>query len=96
MEVRRKKRTGAGQRLANCWYEAERGPTWVPECGAKENRTNPWSALLNVPMLAHGLSSGNVSRVTGDLWSWPRLEQGAHGIGPCPLCALQLATVGLK
>jgi hypothetical protein len=34
---------------------------WVPVSGAKEQSNNPWSALLNVPMLAHGTHSGNGS-----------------------------------
>src|SRR5215472_2275898 len=34
---------------------------WVPVSGAKEQSKNPWSALLNVPMLAHGTHSGNGS-----------------------------------
>src|SRR6516164_10812826 len=36
---------------------------WVPVSGAKEQSNNPWSALLNVPMLAHGTHSGNGSLV---------------------------------
>src|SRR6516165_3109662 len=34
---------------------------WVPVSGAKEQSNNHWSALLNVPMLAHGTHSGNGS-----------------------------------
>ncbi len=50
------------QARAGAWRdvgEGERGPTWVPRSGAKENRNIPWSALLIGPMLAQGKTGGN-------------------------------------
>src|SRR5271167_1646934 len=58
----------------SCKYEGERGPTLGPEKRGEGESKNPWSALLNEPILAQQDERGN-DRTSGGISIWRNTGQ---------------------